>query len=58
MKMRKENTPVYTLKADAGPTQKGLMRFQIEVYITKNVIIKFFPKFNYDFKSTFYNLKL
>ena len=31
--MRKENAPVYTLKADAGPTQKGLMRFQIEVCI-------------------------
>ena len=33
MKMRKENPPVYTLKGDAGPTQKGLMRFQIEVCI-------------------------
>ena len=31
MNMRKEEPPVYTLKADAGPTQKGLMRFQIEV---------------------------
>ncbi|XP_066929714.1 double-stranded RNA-binding protein Staufen homolog 2-like [Clytia hemisphaerica] len=30
MNMRKESPPVYTLKADAGPTQKGLMRFQIE----------------------------
>ena len=32
MNMRKEAPPVYTLKADAGPTQKGLMRFQIEVF--------------------------
>lgn len=28
---RKEKPPEYTLKADAGPSQKGLMRFQIEV---------------------------
>ena len=31
MKMRQEEPPVYSLKADAGPSQKGLMRFQIEV---------------------------
>ena len=33
MKARNEKQPEYTLKSDAGPTQKGLMRFQIEVCV-------------------------
>lgn len=28
--LRKENAPEYTLKADGGPQQRGLMRYQIE----------------------------
>ena len=29
--LRKEKQAVYTLKSDGGPSQKGLMRYQIEV---------------------------
>lgn len=33
MQLRKESQPEFTLKADAGPQQKGLMRYQIEAAI-------------------------
>merc|ERR1740131_837554 len=33
MQLRKEPAPIYTLKADGGPQQRGLMRYQIEAAI-------------------------
>lgn len=44
MQLRKENAPVYTLKADAGPQQKGQfgrMRYQIGVSIDHHEAVGF-----------------
>lgn len=41
--LRKESPAVYTLKADGGPQQRGLMRYQIEV--CRNIVLNIVRQF-------------